>query len=61
MKIGDSFFTFESGEEKQCDLEVAKTLTPEEIEAERTELWNKLNADVDNQVEDIIASFKTKK
>ena len=31
VRIGESYFTFEACEEKQCDPEIASTLTEEEL------------------------------
>lgn len=60
IKIGDSFFTFEACEEKQCDLELAKTLTDDELADERRELWDLVNNEVDKQIAEI-KSYVTKK
>ena len=60
VKIGDSFFTFEACEEKQCAPEIASTLTEEELKEEREKLWDLVNSEVDNQIADI-KSYVSKK
>ena len=60
VRIGESYFTFEACEEKQCDPEIASTLTEEEIAEERAKLWDLVNSEVDNQIADI-KSYVSKK
>lgn len=60
VKIGESYFTFEACEEKQCDPEIASTLTEEELKEEREKLWDLVNSEVDNQIADI-KSYVNKK
>ena len=60
VRIGESYFTFEACEEKQCDLEIASTLTEEELKEEREKLWDLVNSEVDNQIADI-KSYVSKK
>lgn len=60
IKIGDSFFTFEACEEKQCDSELSKTLTDDELAEERQALWDLVNNEVDNQIAEI-KSYVNKK
>ena len=60
IKIGDSFFTFEACEEKQCDPEISSTLTEEELKEEREKLWDLVNSEVDNQIAEI-KSYVNKK
>ena len=60
VRIGESYFTFEACEEKQCDPEIASTLTEEEIAEERAKLWDLVNSEVDNQIADI-KSYVNKK
>ena len=60
VRIGESYFTFEACEEKQCAPEIADTITDEELSKERAELWDLLNAEVDNQIAEI-KSFVNKK
>ena len=54
IKIKDSFYTFEYGEER---------LIPDtddvDIEAERALLWRDANTEVDNQIEETLRIFKT--
>ena len=60
VRIGESYFTFEACEEKQCDPEIANTLTEEELKEEREKLWDLVNSEVDNQIADI-KSYVNKK
>ena len=60
VRIGESYFTFEACEEKQCDPEIASTLTAEELKEEREKLWDLVNSEVDNQIADI-KSYVSKK
>ena len=59
IKVGDSFFTFEACE-KQCDPEIASTLTDDELAEERQALWDLVNNEVDNQIAEI-KSYVNKK
>ena len=60
ININNSFFTFEACEEKQCDPELAKTLTDDELAEERQELWDLVNNEVDKQIAEI-KSYVNKK
>ena len=60
VRIGESYFTFEACEEKQCDPEISSTLTEEEIAEERAKLWDLVNSEVDNQIAEI-KSYVNKK
>ena len=53
VKIRDNFYTVEYCEERMMpeDIEV-------DIEAERAELWNTVNTECDNQIQDILDTFK---
>lgn len=51
VKIRDSFYTIEYGEERSIE-------DSDNIETEREKLWNTCNSEIDNQLEDIIKSFK---
>ena len=53
IKIGDSFYTVEYQEERTVptDIEV-------DIVEERESLWETVNAECDNQIADIIKTFK---
>jgi hypothetical protein len=54
VMINDAHYTMEYGETRS----VPKTLTEEEVQAEREKLWDTVNGEVDNQVRDV---FKLKK
>ena len=54
IKIGDSFYTLEYGEERSVD----PTLTAKGLKQAKTNLWADVNAEVDQQVEDIIELYK---
>ena len=51
VKVGDSFYTVEYCEERSIDPE-------DNIEEERTKLWDACNGEVDSQIEDILKSFR---
>lgn len=51
VKIRDSFYTVEYGEERSIE-------EGDNIEEERERLWDTCNNEIDNQLEDIIKSFK---
>jgi len=51
IKVGDSFYTVEWCEERSVSEDV-------DLEAEREALWNTCNNEVDNQIEDILKTFK---
>lgn len=51
VKIRDSFYTVEYGEERSIE-------DGDNIEEEREKLWDTCNNEIDNQLEDIIKSFK---
>lgn len=53
VKIHDSFYTMEYCEERSIDPE-------DVIEDEREKLWDTCNAEVDNQIEDVLKSFNKK-
>lgn len=57
VKIGDSFYTFEYGE----DREVPENIPAEELSEEREKLWDKLNAEVDNQISEVYNFLHKKK
>lgn len=58
VKIGgDSFYTFEYGEE----CEVPENITAEELREEKEKLWDKLNAEVDNQISEVYNFLHKKK
>ena len=49
VKIGDSFYTFEYGE----DCEVPDEMTADELVEAKQKLWDKCNAEVDGQISEI--------
>lgn len=53
VKIRDSYYTIEYSEERAVpqDMEV-------DLDSERKELWDKVNGEVDSQIEEIIKTFK---
>lgn len=51
VKIRDSFYTVEYGEERSIEED-------DDIKTEREKLWDTCNSEIDNQLEDIIKSFK---
>lgn len=50
VKIHDSFYTIEYGEERSLD-------ETDNVEEEREALWQTCNGEVDKQIEDILNSF----
>lgn len=55
VKVRDSFYTVEYTEERTVPTNIERT---KELLAERQLLWDTVNAEVDNQIEDIVKSFK---
>ena len=54
VKVGDNFYTIEWTEER--------TIQPkDDIEEERTLLWDDVNREVDNQIEDILEAYGNKR
>ena len=54
IKVGDNFYTIEWTEER--------TIQPkDDIEEERTLLWDDVNREVDNQIEDILEAYGNKR
>lgn len=53
LKVKDSYFTVEYSEER-----IIPDIDGVSIKDERTLLWDTVNAEVDNQCEQIIKSFK---
>ena len=51
IKVKDSFYTIEYCEERSIPEDA-------DLEEERADLWNTCNAEVDNQLEDIIKMSK---
>lgn len=54
VKCGDSFYTVEYTEKRV----VKDGITDKELEEEREALWNTVNTECDNQVVDIIKTYK---
>ena len=54
VKIKDNYYTIEYSEERV----LPESVDDIDIEKERTLLWQAVNAEVDNQIQDIIDSFK---
>ena len=54
IKIKDSFYTVEYSEERI----VPDGITDEELQKERKELWDTVNVECDNQIEEILKTFK---
>ena len=50
VKIKDSFYTVEYGEERSLE-------DGDNIEEEREKLWDTCNGEIDRQLEDIVNSF----
>lgn len=50
VKIKDSFYTIEYGEERSLD-------EGDNVEEERKKLWDACNGEVDGQLDDILKSF----
>lgn len=57
VKIGDSFYTFESTIEKQCP----ETYTDDEYETAKVDLWNECHGEVDKQIESTLKFLQQKK
>ena len=54
VKVGDNFYTIEWTEER--------TIQPkDDIEEERTLLWDDVNREVDSQIEDILEAYGNKR
>lgn len=53
VKVGDSYYTVEYCEERSLDESDDKELA-------RTALWNTVNTECDNQIEDILKTFGKK-
>lgn len=54
IKVGDSFYTVEYGEERSVE-------DNDNLESERADLWETCNGEVDRQIEEIIQMFKDRK
>lgn len=56
IKIKDNYYTIEYTEERS--LETMVDVSDKELERERQLLWEDCNRTVDNQVQDILETFK---
>lgn len=54
IKVGDSFYTIEYGEERSVE-------DNDNLESERADLWETCNGEVDRQIEEIMQMFKDRK
>jgi hypothetical protein len=54
IKVGDSFYTVEYGEERSVE-------DTDNLESERADLWETCNGEVDRQIEEIMQMFKDRK
>ena len=54
IKVGDSFYTIEYGEERSVE-------DTDNLESERANLWETCNGEVDRQIEEIMQMFKDRK
>jgi hypothetical protein len=55
VKIADNFYTIEA-----CEERVIPDIEDVDIEEERKALWDTVNNEVDEQIEDILKTFKKK-
>lgn len=53
VKVGDSFYTVEYCEERSIPAEIDV-----DLDEERRLLWDTCNTEVDNQIADILKTFK---
>ena len=53
VKVGESYYTVEYSEER-----IIPDIEGVNIEAERQLLWDDVNAECDNQISDILKTFK---
>ena len=53
VKVGESYYTVEYSEER-----IIPDIEEIDIEKERKFLWEDINAECDNQIEDILKTFK---
>ena len=54
VKVGDSFYTVEYCEERA----ISDCSSDEELMAARKELWDTVNYECDNQIEDILRTYR---
>lgn len=55
VKIGDNFYTVEACEERMIPEDKLYTI---DMELERKDLWDTVNTECDNQIQDILQTFK---
>ena len=53
VKIRDNYFTVEYSEERVVDYADDEEVDEEKLQAERQNLWDTCNNEIDNQIEDI--------
>ena len=58
IKVKDSFYTLEYCEERELDDRIAEN--EDLIKQAREELWDCVNAEVDNQIEDVLYASKNR-
>ena len=54
VKVRDNFFTVEYCEERS----LPDGLSEQEVQQERVALWNTVNDECDNQIQEIIATYR---
>ncbi len=59
VKIRDNYYTFEATIERQSAT--PELISNEEYETAKRDLWDEVNAEVDNQVQDIVELLKSRK
>ena len=59
IKVGDSFYTVEACEERMIP-DIDPYVDDIDIEEERRELWDTVNTECDNQIQDILKTFSKK-
>lgn len=59
VKIRDNYYTFEATIERQCAT--PGLISNEQYETAKRDLWDEVNAEVDNQVQDIVELLKSRK
>ena len=56
VKVGEAFYTVEYSEERS--LPDGLLMTEEDLTRERSLLWDTVNSECDNQIADILKTFK---
>jgi len=59
VQIKGNYYTFEATIERQCAT--PELISNEEYETAKRDLWDEVNAEVDNQVQDIVELLKSRK